>query len=192
MAHSYPNPNVNNLNQLGSNRDRENGGQSWMYPVSDTDQSYAWNNVQPNPLCQIPIFNGTNYPTADGCIVPEIPYTSAPYTGFDPHTLAAIPSGHIHMNIQPYNGGYIQSRGQTTSQGYPDQQIPRRHGDVLKWKCSWKDCTTLFGKEASMVRHVKTLHIERGAFPCPLCGHPSNRRDNLRNHITTVHRIPAY
>jgi hypothetical protein len=129
MTHSY---NLTNLNQLGSdglisdgsNRNREDGDQSWVYPVSTTDQSSAWNNLQPNPLCQIPIFNRTNYHTVECHNVPETSYTSVPYTGFDPHTFAPVPSGHIQINIQPYNGGDIQSGGQATSYRYLDQQIP--------------------------------------------------------------------
>ncbi|KAJ5374889.1 Zinc finger C2H2 [Penicillium concentricum] len=103
------------------------GSQSWVYLVSNTDQPCAWNIAQLNHLAQVPICNGTNYLTVEGYNVTEVSHTSAPYTGYDPHTFMAVPSGHTHMNLQASSGGYTQSGEQATSYKYLQHRPSQGH-----------------------------------------------------------------
>ncbi|KAJ5505728.1 Zinc finger C2H2 [Penicillium expansum] len=102
--------------------------QPWIYADSNTNQSRPRNGVQSNPFGQTPIWNAMHHPTVEGYNVLEGSHTSIPYTGYDPtqsylHTPAAVPSVHAHMNLQPYNGGDIQSAGQATSSRYLENQL---------------------------------------------------------------------
>lgn len=57
--------------------------------------------------------------------------------------------------------------------------------------CKWEGCQypRPFGRDADLVRHLKSVHINPGAYICPDlgCGKPFSRKDNLDAHRQRVH-----
>ena len=74
----------------------------------------------------------------------------------------------------------------------PDPQIgPTAEPAPPRFSCKWEGCQypRPFGREADLVRHLKTVHINPGAYICPElgCGKPCSRKDNLEAHRQRVH-----
>ena len=76
----------------------------------------------------------------------------------------------------------------------PDQTgatEPAAEPAPLRFSCKWEGCQypRPFGREAELVRHLKSVHIKPGAYICPDlgCGKPFNRKDNLDAHRQRVH-----
>ena len=68
------------------------------------------------------------------------------------------------------------------------QPAPPRFSKTCKWEgCQYPHP---FGREADLVRHLKTVHINPGAYICSElgCGRPCSRKDNLEAHRQRVHR----
>jgi hypothetical protein len=96
-----------------------------------------------------------------------------------------ILNGHLEESMQP-----------TVSE--PDPQIGPATKPAAKpasprfsKTCKWEGCQypRPFGREADLVRHLKTIHINPGAYICPElgCGKPCSRKDNLEAHRQRVH-----
>lgn len=54
-------------------------------------------------------------------------------------------------------------------------------------KCEWKGCTfpRPFRREAELIRHIKTVHVSRDAYKCPICGKGFGRKDRMEDHRRT-------
>ncbi|KAL5051306.1 hypothetical protein BDW71DRAFT_202493 [Aspergillus fruticulosus] len=61
--------------------------------------------------------------------------------------------------------------------------------DVPVFRCEWKGCrsATVFGREADLIRHLKSVHIARDAYTCPEpnCDKRFGRKDHLKAHQKT-------
>ncbi|GAM38744.1 hypothetical protein TCE0_033r09724 [Talaromyces pinophilus] len=54
-------------------------------------------------------------------------------------------------------------------------------------KCEWKGCTfpRPFRRDAELMRHIKTIHIARDAYKCPVCRKGFGRKDRMEDHRRT-------
>lgn len=54
-------------------------------------------------------------------------------------------------------------------------------------KCEWKGCTfpRPFRRDAELMRHIKTVHVARDAYKCPVCGRGFGRKDRMEDHRRT-------
>ncbi|KAL2826583.1 hypothetical protein BJY01DRAFT_229612 [Aspergillus pseudoustus] len=72
----------------------------------------------------------------------------------------------------------------------PTQDFPRspRHQSL---QCRWEGCnsSTIFRREADILRHLKTIHVSPKAYPCPEwgCNKAFGRKDHLRAHRRKCH-----
>ncbi|KAJ5100404.1 hypothetical protein N7456_006456 [Penicillium angulare] len=63
--------------------------------------------------------------------------------------------------------------------------------DSRPFRCAWKDCgyNRGFTRKGSLLRHVKSLHLDPHSFVCPVeaCSKNFSRKDNLNEHIRRKH-----
>lgn len=61
------------------------------------------------------------------------------------------------------------------------------------FQCKWESCTYMgyFSRDHELIRHIKTKHVNPGAYRCPVngCDKVSNRKDNLKQHMMTRHQL---
>ncbi|CAI7627911.1 unnamed protein product [Penicillium pancosmium] len=62
--------------------------------------------------------------------------------------------------------------------------------DPEELRCRWLGCTHLriFSCEATLLRHIKTVHIAPKSYKCSTCGYSNGRRDKVRDHFRQLHR----
>jgi hypothetical protein len=93
--------------------------------------------------------------------------------------------GHFEECIQPRVSEPDPQIGPATEPA--TRLAPPRFSKTCKWEgCQYPHP---FGREADLVRHLKTVHINPGAYICPElgCGKPCSRKDNLEAHRQRVH-----
>lgn len=67
-----------------------------------------------------------------------------------------------------------------------------RENQGVQLRCRWEGCeyTGTFSRESDLLRHLKTVHICKDSYCCPVegCQKVSNRCDNMKEHIRRVHQ----
>lgn len=93
-----------------------------------------------------------------------------------------------------------------SSQDVPDSAAKRRYRDMPSAAsqsspsssdastiehCPFENCLKSFkgtGAPSNLSRHVRTKHRKKKSFKCPICCKETDRRDNLRQHFSKLHR----
>jgi len=65
-------------------------------------------------------------------------------------------------------------------------------GQEAAMRCKWEGCTYrgCFARKEDLERHVKSVHISPGSYPCSAvgCGKVFNRKDNRDEHFRRRHK----
>lgn len=99
-----------------------------------------------------------------------------------------LPEGLEHTQRAPFNAAsFVQGGTGSVQGGEPwgeSMEGPR------KLRCEWKGCTSpfTFRREADLMRHINTIHVNPRAYACPDCGSRFARKDNLQSHMMRHHK----
>ncbi|KAL4875417.1 hypothetical protein BJY04DRAFT_202167 [Aspergillus karnatakaensis] len=134
-----------------------------MLSTSEHPNSYQANHQQRHPFPTPPwpgVFTMYNVPGQAG-----------PDTGVSQTSFKEINPTHGSMNIR-------------TRDNRPSSH-PRA------FRCQWKGChsTTIFHREADIMRHIRSIHLAPDAYPCLEngCKRSFGRKDYLQEHVRRCH-----
>lgn len=122
-----------------------------------------------------------------------IPLRNNSYHHHHPQTLMPNTGLLYDGNHSFHDEGWMQFSLSTTNNANngletPNQQIPSSSSPPMdsttSKKCEWKGCTFLrpFRRDAELMRHIKTVHVSRDAYKCPVCGKAFGRKDKMEDH----------
>ncbi|KAJ5984485.1 hypothetical protein N7481_006584 [Penicillium waksmanii] len=172
---SWHSHNMNLSSTQGQNQEPLKAATSTMASNTDNISEYA----EPDPL-----FEDLEHFTADHLLDFLFRYgpsdTTSPNPGNAPSTLnwqTAVGENNPD-NSQPYNGGSNRPNN--------DSKSTTSESSLL---CPWPACEHRkpFSNKATLKRHYNTLHVAPGSFECDKCSSVFNRKDNLNQHLQSVH-----
>lgn len=58
-----------------------------------------------------------------------------------------------------------------------------------RYSCGWQGCSYEghFKSEATLMRHISSIHVSPNKFKCEYCGKGLNRKDRYKAHVQMVH-----
>ncbi|OOQ83561.1 hypothetical protein PEBR_35500 [Penicillium brasilianum] len=144
-------------------------------------------------------------------LVPTNPYHFfSEYPGFDPaftapsgqqNNLPDLQRGLSQSNLDEMQlfhiHGYSHYNLSQNEYLYPDVELVTKILTLIDLStvspplmCNSPGCKDPgpFSRKGSLVRHIRSLHINPRAFKCPQCTRAFNRKDNLDQHLGSVHR----
>ncbi|KAJ5763755.1 hypothetical protein N7533_002436 [Penicillium manginii] len=105
------------------------------------------------------------------------------------HLVSNFPN--IQDNTVPETTSVAYCRNNPGSRGNTNScEALRVQPNAEELRCCWQGCTEIriFSCEATLLRHVKTIHIAPKSKKCPICGYTNGRKDKVRSHFRLVHK----
>ncbi|KAJ0424704.1 hypothetical protein BJY00DRAFT_276196 [Aspergillus carlsbadensis] len=122
-------------------------------------------------------------------------YTVTPFSNVPPHKVQGFTMNHLGLNSNSNSNSFannlvyhpLQTRAVTsTFQQKLEHTAPFPHAQTLDLQCKWEGCRsqTTFKRANDLIRHIRTIHVDRDAYRCPFegCGMAFGRKDHLRVH----------